>query len=223
MGWALWQKKKKSIKGQYPLTFDPSCGRGQKSDTLQWNSVFSAPAGGASYQRTASYSKNFPSHQRADWQTSSTHLPLPWLRFLPWLKDILTCSSGVHLPNAAAPIPASALAMKEGNYQLEPGTPIALAIYLDSSCHPTIHWNYLVGNRKKTQWSVGWIKSCLLGDHPWALATDLVYWVVLKNQLYGLNNGNGGWITMNKSLWGQELWKEIWAHKSLSCFPCPCP
>ena len=68
--WTLWRKHTKEESAPWILVQTVEGGRNQThlNRTATIGSVYSAPAGGASYQKAANYSKNVPSLQAVDGQ-----------------------------------------------------------------------------------------------------------------------------------------------------------
>lgn len=168
MGWAFLAKTAKAKSAPWIMVPITEGGRYQirPRSTVITDHEYGAPAGGASYQRAASYNKNFPSHQGVDdmfhWPAlamAQTPTLTKWHAYLQQrsvlsqsplslqMQQLLGSVKHIDPPNFFAPIRMSVPATCKGIVEIPGG-----AWYTDSSSQDNpLTWHYLDGNGKKLQ------------------------------------------------------------------------
>lgn len=206
------------------------------SRTAIIDNEYRAPAGGVSYHRAASYSKNLPSHQGVDMcclpdcDRAQTPTLTQWHAYLqhwsalsnsPLSLEIQQLSGSVEYtdpPNASAPIPVSAPATcKEGTGEVPAGAwyteGSSRIIHLPGWQLPSNHSLTLSGWKRGKNYSNHWaeLRAVWLAvmHELWPLILYTDNWTVLKRVGFmDCTMEMEGWIIMNKTLWRQEMWKD---------------
>lgn len=69
------------------------------------------------------------------------------------------------------------------------------------------------GTNHSSQWAQVRAVWLVITHEPWLLILCTDSWAILKGLNLWLRQWEKeGWMIMNKPLWGQEIWRGIWAH-----------
>lgn len=69
------------------------------------------------------------------------------------------------------------------------------------------------GMNHSSQWAELRAVWLVISHKSWSLILSTDSWAVLKGFILWLGHWEAeGWMPMNNPLWGQDIWKDIWAH-----------